>query len=87
MFNLSFWKMSLERALKTAAQAVLLAVGASSGLDLFSLDWLGVLGTAAAGALLSVVTSMASVGFGDAGTPSLVHEDVPGSEVNDGFPS
>ena len=49
MFNLSFWKMSLERALKTAAQAVLLAVGASSGLDLFSLDWLGVLGAAAAG--------------------------------------
>ena len=65
------------RAIKTAAQSLLLFVGAAQGLDLFTLDWQRALGAAAAGAVLSILTSIASLGVGPAGTPSLV-DDTPG---------
>lgn len=63
-----------ERAAKTAAQSLLLFVGAAQGLDLFALDWQRALGAAAAGAFLSILTSIASLGIGPTGTPSLVDE-------------
>ena len=66
----------IERAAKTAAQSLLLFVGAAQGLDLFTLDWQRALGAAAAGAVLSILTSIASLGVGPAGTPSLV-DDTP----------
>ncbi len=66
-----------ERAIKTAAQSLLLFVGASEGLDLFSLDWQRALAAAAAGAVLSVLTSLGSLGIGPADSPSLVALDAP----------
>jgi hypothetical protein len=72
MLTLDFLKNAAERAAKTAAQSVLLAIGAAEGLDLFTLDWQRALGAAAAGALLSVLTSIASLGIGPADSPSLV---------------
>jgi hypothetical protein len=67
-------RMIAERAIKTAAQSLLLFVGAAQGLDLFTLDWQRALGAAAAGAVLSILTSVASLGIGPSNTPSLVDE-------------
>jgi hypothetical protein len=71
----TFWKAAAERAVKTAAQALLLAIGAAQGFDLFNLDWVNALGAAVGGALLSLLTSIGSAPFGTPGTPSLI----PGS--------
>jgi len=74
MFDLFFWRDSAERAVKTAAQAVILAIGAAEGFNLFALDWRNVLGVAAGGFVLSVLTSLASAPFGGEwakGTPQL----------------
>lgn len=65
-----FWVESLERAVKSAAQGALLAVGADQ-FNVLSLD-LSVLGGFAGGAaLLSVLTSLASGTVGG-DSPSLV---------------
>ncbi len=71
MWTLEFWKAAAERALKSAAQAALLAVGAGS-VNALSLDWTAVVGFSAGGAFLSICTSLASIPFGDKGTPSMV---------------
>ncbi|CAB5218011.1 Holin, r1t-type [uncultured Caudovirales phage] len=67
----SFWKAAVERALKSAAQAAILVVGAAQ-FDWLHADWksLGLSVLAAAG--LSVLTSLASIPYGVDGTPSLV---------------
>jgi hypothetical protein len=58
----AFWIDAGERAAKTAAQA---AIGAFSqaavGIDLFTIDFVTVVGVAGGGALLSLLTSVASV--------------------------
>jgi hypothetical protein len=58
----TFWIDAGERAAKTAAQA---AIGAFSqaavGIDLFTIDFVTVVGVAGGGALLSLLTSVASV--------------------------
>lgn len=72
MLTVTFWKAAAERAIKTAAQSLLLAIGAAQGFDLFHLDWANALGAAAGGALLSVLTSIGSAPFGTPGTPSVV---------------
>lgn len=67
-----FWKDAVERALKTSAQAGLLAIGASEGFNLFTLDWRTFLGFALGGAFLSLLMSVASAGVGDNESASLV---------------
>ena len=59
LFTRTFWLDALERAVKTAAQSAVLVVGAGQ-VDALSADWLTVGGFALGGALLSVLTSMAS---------------------------
>lgn len=72
MFNVSYWRDVLERAIKTAAQTAVIAVGAAAGFDLFTADWKSIGGAAAGGFALSVLTSIGSAPFGAAGSPSLV---------------
>jgi hypothetical protein len=72
MFTRLFWKQLFERAVKTAAQTLILAVGAAQGFDLFTADWKTLGGAAAGGFVLSVISSIGSAPFGDSGTPSLV---------------
>lgn len=72
MFTRFFWKELFERAVKTAAQTLILAVGAAQGFDLFTADWKTLGGAAAGGFVLSVISSVASAPFGDPGSPSLV---------------
>lgn len=72
MFTLTFWKAAIERALKSGAAAVLLFIGAAQGFNLFDLDPLQAVGVFAGGAVISVLMSLASIPFGDPGTPSAV---------------
>lgn len=72
MFTVQFWKETLERAVKSFAQAIILVTGLGEGLNLFSVDFGLALGFGGGGALLSVLTSLASAPFGQGGTPSLV---------------
>jgi len=62
---------SIERAVKTAAQAALafFIVGETA---LQGVDWAQVGGVAAVAALASLLTSLASGPFGPEGTPSVV---------------
>lgn len=86
MFTKSFLISALERAVKTVAQA-LIAVLAATTFDWFSADWQAIAGTAATAGALSLLTSIASAGVGDKGTPSVVAEPVnaallpPGAEI------
>lgn len=72
MLTKRFWKKATERAGKTAAQAVIGAVVLDGTLNVFTLDWKLALGVAAGGALLSYLTSVATSGVGEEGTPDLV---------------
>ena len=60
LFHLAFWADAAERAIKTAAQVAILAIGQGVTVDLFSADWRNVAGLAAGGAALSLLTSVAS---------------------------
>ena len=64
----------LERAVKTAAQAALLVLGADQ-INAMHANWGDVAGFALGGFVLSVLTSLASSGFGGNG-PSVTTEHV-----------
>ncbi len=72
MFSWRFWRETIERAVKSGAQAVILALGASEVLDLFTMDFMLLLGAAGTGALLSVLTSLTTVSIGATGSPSAI---------------
>lgn len=69
-----FLEETIERAVKTAAQAGLafFIVGETA---LSGVDWAQVGGVAGVAAIASVLTSIASEPFGPSGTPSLVRGD------------
>lgn len=72
MFTLLFWRETLERAIKTAAQSAILAIGASiAPVNVLALDIMVVLGFAGGGALLSLLTSLASGAVTGNKTPNL----------------
>lgn len=72
MFNKEFGLATLERALKTFAQA-LVAVFAAGSVTLLDVDWTQALAVAGTAALVSVLTSVVSANIGNAG-PSLASE-------------
>jgi len=72
MISKRFWMKATERAGKSAAQAVIGAVVLDGALNVFTLDWQLALGVGAGGALLSYLTSVATSGVGETGTPDLV---------------
>ncbi|MFC9332115.1 holin [Kitasatospora sp. NPDC057015] len=71
----AFWRATIERALRTAAQT-LIAVLALDSTGLTDVDWGPGLALAGSAALLAVLTAIASAGVGPAGpwlteTPDL----------------
>jgi hypothetical protein len=66
-----FWISAFERAIKSAAQSALLVIGADK-LDALAADWQMVASFAGGGALLSLLTSLASTKVGDEESPSVV---------------
>ncbi len=74
MFTVAFWRDAVERALKTAAQAVILGLSLGEGFNAFEVDWQLALGFAIGGAVLSLLTSVASIKLGNTtGSASLVN--------------
>ena len=68
----AFWAASIERSIKTFAQAVLAIVGVA-GVTPADVDWKEVLLAGAFGALASLLTSVVSAPVGNAG-PSMASE-------------
>jgi hypothetical protein len=71
--SIAFVKDAVERAVKTAAQtlAAALATG-DGGLDILHVDWQGSLSLAGGAALLSILSSLASLRLASKGTASVV---------------
>ena len=76
MFGQYFWRSTGERAVKTFAQA-LAAVLVTSGATLLSAGWKVALATAGMAALVSVLTSVASLRVGPPDSPSMVRTGPP----------
>lgn len=76
MFSKKFLVLAAERAAKTAAQSVLLALGGASAAPSvaagYLTDWKTLVGLALGGGVLSLLTSVASTAVGDPADPSLV---------------
>lgn len=70
----AYVKAVLERAVKTAAQSALLVFGADQ-VNAMHASWADVGGFAAGGFVLSVLTSLATSGFGGDG-PSATTEHI-----------
>lgn len=92
IFSKPFALAALERAIKTAAQAAILAIIGTGmaatqdvQVDAFAVNWGAVAGFALGGFVLSVLTSVASNRFGTWAGPSLADEAVipPGEEFED----
>lgn len=60
MFSLEFWTYSGERAIKTFAQAALAYVGTGT-IGVLTIDWAGLFSISAGAALLSILTSVATL--------------------------
>jgi hypothetical protein len=74
VWTAKFWKQTVERAIKTAAQAALaFFVVGSTVFD--QIDWAAVAGGTAIAAIASVLTSLASAPFGPEDSPSLVGDE------------
>jgi hypothetical protein len=71
MFDHFFLVDTAERAVKTAAQSALLAIGADQ-LNTLAADWQTVASFALGGAVLSVLTSLASLHIGPEDSPRVV---------------
>lgn len=75
MLSARFWLSALERALKSAAQVLLVIWPISDAtLGLVDVDWKKSLSIAAMAAVASVLTSLVSAPVGPDGSPSLVGE-------------
>lgn len=72
LWSIAFWKDAAERAIKTFVQtlaATLFVGGATHGIQ--DLPWMAALSVSASALVLSVLTSVASLGVGTSGTASL----------------
>lgn len=70
IYSVAFWRDASERAYKSFAQGAAVAVGGGMA-NVLSLDWQNVLGAGAGMAVMSLLSSIASVGIRDTGTASL----------------
>lgn len=66
-----FWGFALERAIKSAAQTGIVFIGAEQ-LNVVAFDWATLGGFVLGGAVLSLLTSVASAPVGDDNSPSMV---------------
>ena len=75
MFSKLFAKTAAERAIRTAAQA-LLALWATDISGVLEVDWLQAGSVAALAALTSILMSIIATGTADKGTASFVKENI-----------
>ena len=67
----TYVKQTIERAVKTACQTAAALIG-TQAVGVLELDWQQIGGVSATAAILSVLTSIGSAGFGPDDTPSVV---------------
>jgi hypothetical protein len=79
VFSLMFWKSAAERAVKSFAQALAACLAAGTGFE--GVNWEVALSVSGMTALLSVLTSVASLPVGDHASPSLVAPPSEGAVV------
>ncbi len=72
MWTKSFWLEAADRAIKSAAQALVLVWASAEAFNLFEADFVNIGGLALGAAALSMLTSLISAPFGDKGTASLI---------------
>lgn len=72
LFTRNFWLDAVERALKTGAQFVIGGLGLGEITDAFAVDWRLGVGFGITGLALSLLTSIASAGVGQSGSPSML---------------
>jgi hypothetical protein len=70
MFTIKFWKDAAERAIRTAAQA-LLALWATDVTGVLAVDWVQAGSVAALAALTSILMSIIATGVGDRDTATF----------------
>lgn len=70
MFTWRFWRSTIERAVKTAAQAIIASGLVSTTVQ--GMSWADVGAIGAAAAIMSVITSLASTRVGDPETPEFL---------------
>jgi hypothetical protein len=71
MWEGKFWKGAAERAIRTAAQAVI-ALLSTDVAGILSVDWVQTASVAGMAAFLSVLMSIVATGVGDHESPSFV---------------
>lgn len=72
MWTKQFWLATLERSVRTAAQAILTAlVVGDAMLNAFETNWLNVAGIGAGGFIIGALTCLVAANVGDVGTPSF----------------
>lgn len=80
LFTRTFWADAIERAVKSLAQAVVIALGGNA-VDVWHVDWQTVTGVGLGGGVLSLLTSLASVGIASRGTASLTTAVEPAADA------
>lgn len=70
MFTIKFWKDAAERAIRTAAQA-LLALWATDVTGVLAVDWVQAGSVAALASLTSILMSIIATGVGDRDTATF----------------
>ena len=71
MWTVKFWQNALERAVRTAAQA-LLALWGTQVTGVLQVDWVQAASVAGLAALTSVLMSLVATGVGDHSSPSFM---------------
>lgn len=77
MFTKAFLIAALERAVKTFAQTAVALWGGETVTNIVDLNWGDILGLSGSAAVLSALTSVASIPLSQGNSPSLV----PAAEV------
>lgn len=88
IFSREFTLAAFERAIKTAAQAAILAIVGTGAManaqtNIFEVNWLAVVGFTVGGFVLSYLTSVASNNVGAWPGPSLADEAVIYDDILD----
>ncbi|GLZ76860.1 hypothetical protein Afil01_16670 [Actinorhabdospora filicis] len=71
MWTWNFWKQTLERAIKTAAQVAAALLGVA-GMGILDVNWKSIGSIVALAVLASLLTSIATSGIGQTDSPSAV---------------
>jgi hypothetical protein len=74
MFTRTFWLKAAERAVKSAAQALIGLWFGDAAFNAWDADWAKARGVAAGAVVLSLLSSVATAGVGQKDSPSAVGE-------------